>query len=400
MYLSKEDQDFVDKIAHFIDENYPESLRRKQKMRQAFDQSDYKLWHGILAKKGWGAVHWPKAYGGTDWSEWQHYLFFSTLARHDALQVLPFGINMLAPLLMAYGTEEQKAYFLPKIINAEHIWCQGYSEPNAGSDLASLRMKATREGDEYVLNGAKIWTTLAHVADWMFCLVRTTSDGKPQAGISFILVDMKSPGVTVTPIITADRAHEVNQVVFDQVRVPVSNIVGKENQGWECAKYLLMFERSSFGANLAWLEVIVEQMQASIKDAMREHESSKSRVQNYYLISLMQAVLEVKTDLLATSLMMERTVCHDDKMHARKIASLLKVLVSRNIQQVTDLHLKWYQELAMINGANLPHDFFTDACANTANTLGNRYLNHRKESIYAGSNEIQYNVIAKLLLGL
>lgn len=400
MRLSTEDQAFVNEITEFIEKNYPDSLRYKQMTRQVFDQSDYKLWHGVLAKQGWGAVHWPKAHGGTDWNEWQHYLFFSTLARHDALQILPFGINMLAPLLMAYGTEEQKALFLPKIINAEHIWCQGYSEPNSGSDLASLRMKATRDGDHYVLNGAKVWTTLAQVADWMFCLVRTSSEGKPQAGISFILVDMKTPGITVTPIITADRSHEVNQVVFDHVRVPASNLVGKENQGWECAKYLLMFERSSFGANLAWLEVIIDKMQHLIAEAMHTHDFPSTDHRHFYLVSLMQAVQEAKTDLLATSFTMKRAVCHPDKMHARKIASLLKVLVSKNIQQVTDLHLKLYQELAMINGANLVFDFFDDAYANTANTLGNCYLNHRKESIYAGSNEIQYNVIAKLLLGL
>lgn len=393
--LPQERAEFVDKIASFVDEKYPKKLREKQHNRQDFDQSDYKLWHGILAKSGWGAVHWPEKHGGTGWDEWNNYLFFSTLVKKDAHQILPFGINMLAPLLMAFGTDEQKKLFLPKIKSGEQIWCQGYSEPNSGSDLASLKMSAVRKGDVYVLNGTKIWTTLAQFADWIFCLVRTDKDCKPQAGISFILVDMKSPGITVTPIITADRSHEVNQVIFDNVEVPVANLVGEENKGWDCAKYLLMFERSSFGANIAWLENTLENMKLYVVKAKPTQSQSID-----YLQVLSAEIIKTEADLLAAKMTMLRAITNPDGMYARKISSLLKVLVSRQIQAVTNLHLKLYQEYSVVNGASLSPDFFLGAHENMANLLGNKYLNHRKESIYAGSNEIQYNVIAKMILGL
>ena len=393
--LSKEREAFVEKVATFVDKNYPKKLRDKQKNRQEFTREDYKLWHGILDDAGWGAVHWPKEYGGTGWDELDNYLFFSTLVKKNAHQILPFGINMLAPLLMAFGTDTQKEFFLPKIKNADHIWCQGYSEPNAGSDLASLKMSAVKDGDAYILNGSKIWTTLAQHADWIFCLVRTNKDSKPQAGISFILVDMKSPGITITPIITADRSHEVNQVIFDNVKVSADNLIGEENKGWDYAKYLLMFERSSFGANIAWLENVIENMKGAIKKA-----STLTKNDQTYLDVLKMKVIQTEADLLAAKFTMIRAITHADKMHARKIASLLKVLVSRQIQAVTDLHLKLYQEFSVVNGAELSPNYFDNAFENQANLLGNQYLNHRKETIYAGSNEIQYNVIAKMILGL
>ncbi|MAV28229.1 MAG: pimeloyl-CoA dehydrogenase large subunit [Legionellales bacterium] len=386
---------FVAQISEFVDKKYPASLRKKQENRQDFTKSDYKRWHGILAKAGWGACHWPVEHGGTGWDEWNNYLFYSTLVAKNAHQVLPFGINMLAPLLMAFGTPEQKEIFLPKIRTGEQIWCQGYSEPNAGSDLASLQMRAERHGDHYLLNGTKMWTTLAHVADWIFCLVRTRKDGKPQTGISFILVDLSTPGITINPIITADRAHEVNTVIFENVKVPVSHLVGEENKGWDCAKYLLMFERSSFGANIAMLEGILADMKSSICELL-----AVDRSRTAFYETLMAHCLRVESDLLAAKLTMLRALTDPDAMHARKIASLLKVLVSRSIQSVTDCHLKLYQELSLVNGASLSPTFFLGAQENFATLLANRYLNHRKESIYAGSNEIQYNVIAKMILGL
>ena len=393
--LPKDRAAFVAEVSDFVDKHYPKSLRQKQFNRQEFTQADYKKWHGILAKAGWGACHWPVEYGGTGWDEWNNYLFYSTLVKKNAHQILPFGINMLAPLLMRFGTDEQKKFFLPKIKTAEHIWCQGYSEPNSGSDLASLKMSAVKKGDHYILNGTKIWTTLAQVADWIFCLVRTDKDCKPQAGISFILVDMKSPGIKVEPIITADRSHEVNQVVFEDVKVPVKHLVGAENKGWDCAKYLLMFERSSFGASTAMLENIVADMKKHILEVSSSHKDGTQ-----YMSSLMAEVIRVEADLIAAKYTMLRAITHTDSMYARKISSLLKVLISRQIQEVTNCHMKLYQELSVVNGASLSPTFFTGEHENVANLLANRYLNHRKESIYAGSNEIQYNVIAKLILGL
>ena len=393
--LPKERAEFVKEVSDFVDHHYPKSLRNKQQNRKDFSRADYKRWHGILDKAGWGACHWPVAYGGTGWDEWNNYLFYSTLVQKNAHQILPFGINMLAPLLMAFGTDWQKSYFLPRIRSGQQIWCQGYSEPNAGSDLASLQMRAVRHGDHYVLNGTKIWTTLAHVADWIFCLVRTKKDGKRQAGISFVLVDMSSPGVNVHPIITADRSHEVNSVTFDNVKVPVTHLVGEENKGWDCAKYLLMFERSSFGANIAMLENILDDMQRFLCDVCQQQPSQRS-----YGDALIAQCVATKAELMATKMTMLRAITHRDPMYSRKIASLLKVLVSRSIQSVTDCHMKLYQELSVVNGASLGPTFFIGAHENMATLLANKYLNHRKESIYAGSNEIQYNVIAKLILGL
>ena len=391
--LPKSRQEFVNEVCDFVDQHYPKTLREKQKNRIEFDRDDYKLWHGILDQSGWGAVHWPKEHGGTGWDEWNNYLFFSTLVHKNAHQILPFGINMLAPLLMTFGTDKQKKYFLPKIKSGQQIWCQGYSEPNAGSDLASLKMRAEKQGKYYVVNGIKLWTTLAQHADWIFCLVRTQKTEKPQAGISFILIDLNTPGITISPVITADRSHEVNQIIFDNVKVPVDNLVGQENKGWDCAKYLLMFERSSFGANIAWLENVLLSMQKHIQMLKQNNDVS-------YLDRLQHDIFTAEADLLATKCTIIRAVTHPDAMYARKISSLLKVLVSRQIQAVTNLHMKLFQELAMVNGAGMPYDFFTGIHENQANLSANVYLNHRKESIYAGSNEIQYNVIAKMILGL
>ena len=242
--FSPEDAAFREEVRRFIDENYPENLKGKLDEGEEWSKEDYLSWHRILGRKGWVAPAWPTEYGGPGWSATQRYIFSEELARADTVPILPFGISMVAPVIYTFGTPEQKARFLPRILSGEDWWCQGYSEPGAGSDLASLRTKAERDGDHYVVNGQKTWTTLAQHADWGFFLVRTDASVKAQEGISFLLIDMKTPGITVRPIITLGGEHEVNEVWLENVRVPVENRVHEENNGWTCSKFLLAHERT------------------------------------------------------------------------------------------------------------------------------------------------------------
>ena len=236
-----------------------------------FVEKDIALqWQAILVEKGWAVPQWPVEYGGTDWTPAQKYIFSKECYHAGAPMLIPLGLLMLAPVIMAFGTEQQKAEYLPKILHGEHYWCQGYSEPGAGSDLASLKLKAEADGDHYIVNGSKIWTTHAHVADHIFCLVRTDNSGKPQHGISFLLIDMDSPGVTVEPIITMAGDHEVNQVFFDNVRVPMANRIGEENKGWSYAKYLLEFERGG-GFSAHRIRHELDHLRQLMRDARRDN---------------------------------------------------------------------------------------------------------------------------------
>ncbi|MGH6991924.1 MAG: acyl-CoA dehydrogenase family protein, partial [Caulobacteraceae bacterium] len=247
--FSPEDLAFREEARAFLAENYPKALREKQGGEAALTREDYFSWHRILAKKGWAVPSWPAEWGGTGWTPTQKYIWSEEQAKADTIGIIPFGVAMLGPVIYTFGTEEQKERFLPGIRDGLVWWCQGYSEPGAGSDLARLQTRAERiKGDDgkeyYLVNGQKTWTTLAQFADWGFFLVRTDPNAKPQAGISFLLIDMKSPGITVRPIITLDGCHEVNDVFLDNVKVPVENRIFHENQGWTCAKALLQHERS------------------------------------------------------------------------------------------------------------------------------------------------------------
>ncbi len=248
--FSPEDLAFRDEVRAFIASDYPAEIRAKQDAGIELDNHDLLAWHRIMAKKGWVAPGWPVEYGGPGLSDVQKYLLAEELASADTAPILPFGLKMVAPVIYTFGTPEQKARWLPPTLAGDIWWCQGYSEPGAGSDLASLTTRAVREGDHYVVNGQKTWTTLAQYADWGFFLVRTDPTAKPQMGISFLLIDMKSPGVTVRPIITMDGRHEVNEVWLEDVRVPVENRIHNENEGWTCAKFLLAHERTNI-ANVA-----------------------------------------------------------------------------------------------------------------------------------------------------
>ena len=243
--FSPQEEAFRQEVRDFIAEAKPELPKNLGAPEQArLPKDDYMVWHKLLYRKGWVAPSWPKQYGGVEWSVTQRYIFSTETARAGMPTTLPFGLGMVGPVIIAFGNEAQKKKFLPRILSGEDWWCQGYSEPGAGSDLASLRCRAVREGDHYVVNGQKTWTTLAQYADWIFCLVRTDTNVKPQEGISFLLIDMKSPGITIKPIIVLDGAREVNEVFFDDVKVPVENLVGEENKGWTYAKFLLEHERA------------------------------------------------------------------------------------------------------------------------------------------------------------
>ena len=354
----------------------PELARAGRRATSVFSHPDHSIpWQQILTAKGWGAMDWPVEYGGTGWSAMQKYIFAAECARAGAPSLLPQGLKMVAPVLMHYGSDEQKAFFLPKILSGEHYWCQGFSEPGSGSDLASLKLKAERDGDHYVLNGSKIWTTHAHFANWMFALVRTSSEGKPQAGISFLLIDMATPGLKVDPIISLAGEHELNQVFFDNVRVPIANRLGEENDGWSVAKYLLTFERGGryapgLFAHLAKLEV------EALDDPVLQERLRREAV----TLEALEA-LELKSIAAIEA---------GENAKAALYASVLKVQGTEAAQRIDVLAC----EIAGPAGWAVADGQSPDLLA----TALPRYLNGRAATIYAGSNEIQRDLIARAVL--
>ena len=393
--FSAEDLAFRDEVRAFIAESYPASLRGKQDEGDELAKEDFLSWHQVLAKKGWVAPAWPVEYGGTGWSSTQRYIWSEETARADCIRLMPFGLAMVGPVIYTFGTPEQKAHFLPRILSGEDWWCQGYSEPGAGSDLASLRTKAVRDGDDYLVTGQKTWTTMAQHADWGFFLVRTDNDVKMQEGISFLLIDMKSPGIEVRPIITLGGEHEVNEVWLDNVRVPISNRVYEENKGWTCAKFLLAHERVGI-AGVASSKRGVEKLKAV---AMTEMEGDRSLLANPFF---RRKVAELEIDLAALEYTELRTLAG---MAAGKNpgpeSSVLKIKGSEIQQRLTELTL----EMAGHYGAPYFRGFGEGDNEHPvgqewANRAAPTYFNARKTTIYGGSNEIQRNVIAKMVLGL
>ena len=353
-------------------------------------------WQRILAEKGWGAPNWPREYGGTGWTDEQYYIFERELALMDAPRIASFGLQMLGPTLIEFGTEEQKKRFLPGTLNGEILWCQGYSEPNSGSDLASLRTRAVREGDSYVLNGSKIWTTDAHHADWMFGLFRTDTSGRKQEGISFMVLDMKSPGLTVRPIIMFEGTHEVNQVFFDNVRVPADQRVGEEGKGWGIAKFLLGLER--FGtaevsrtlASIARLKRLAARVPAGEGMLLDDPDFSAQ---------LADAEIELRA-LELTELRFLFAPGGADALGAE--ASMLKIRGTEIQQTVFGLTVEalglYAQAAPGADTGGMPAEIAADIARGGG--ASRVHFNFRKTSIYAGSNEIQKNIIAKAVLGL
>lgn len=344
-----------------------------------------KSWHKALHDKGWIAPAWPVEHGGTGWDEMQRYIFSSECAAAGAPLLPAFGLRMIGPVLMRFGRPDQQAFYLPRILSGEDFWCQGYSEPGSGSDLASLQCKAVRQGDHYVVNGTKIWTTFAHFANRIFCLVRTDNSGRPQEGITFLLIDMDTPGVRVRPIITMAGDHEVNQVFFDDVRVPVSHRVGEEGQGWAVAKYLLEFERGN--AYAAALRVAL----AGVRRHAPDDPAFRAKL------------AETEVELAALEFTEHRIMSAlANGQNPGPASSLLKCRGTEMSQRVTELALEAAAAYAAPDqkDARLPGANVAPIGPDWAVTASPKYLNTRASSIYGGSNEVQRNIMAKLVLGL
>ena len=397
--FSAEDTAFRKEVHTFIAENYPAALRAKQQNEEALTKEDYFSWHRVLAKKGWSAPAWPKEWGGTDWTPTQKYIWSEELAKAEALPVLPFGVTMVAPVIYTFGTEEQKARFLPGIRDGIEWWCQGYSEPGAGSDLASLKCKAERftadDGKEYYLvNGQKTWTTLAQHADWGFFLVRTDPTAKPQAGISFLLIDMKSPGISVRPIITLEGGHEVNDVFLDNVKVPVENRIYHENQGWTCAKSLLLHERSGI-AGVARSKRGLERLREMARSELAD-DTGPLLADPFFK----RKVAELEIDLTALEYTELRTLAGESAGKGPgPESSILKIKGTEIQQRLTELTLEAAGHYGAPYLRNAPHNLGAVG-PDDAHGVAGAYFNVRKTSIYGGSNEIQRNIIAKVVLGI
>jgi len=395
---TSEETAFRDDVRRFIEASFPERLRGEGRPSPHGSREDFLAWHRILGAKGWSVPAWPIEYGGTGWSPTQRYIWLEETARAGTTMLLPFSVAMVGPVIYTFGTEAQKQRFLPGIRSGEVWWCQGYSEPGAGSDLAGLKTRAVREGDSYVVNGQKTWITLAQFADWGFFLVRTDPDApKPQQGISFLLIDMKSPGVTVRPITLIDGDLEVNDIFLDNVKVPVENLVGVENEGWTCAKFLLAHERSGI-ADVARSKMGVERLRkiagAEGGDGGRPLIEDRDFARKIGALAIDLAALEY-TELRVLA-------AEQAGKGPGAESSLLKIKGTEIQQRLTELALDAVAHYAApdartfpVSGPNTPA-----IGPDYAHQTTPAYLNTRKTSIYGGSNEIQRNIIAKAVLGL
>ena len=391
---SKDDLAFRDEVRAFLAEKLTKELSEKVRLGGDLTKNDMEGWHAILNAQGWLAPNWPKEHGGAEWNAVQRHIFDDECASSHAPRVVPFGLSMLAPVLQKFGNQLQKDHWLPRILSGEDWWCQGYSEPGAGSDLASLKTKAVREGDDYIVNGQKTWTTFGQHANMIFCLVRTDSKVKQQAGISFLLIDMNTPGIEVRPIILLDGSAEVNEVWFTDVKVPVKNLVGKENDGWTYAKYLLTHERT----NIAGVGFSTAGLAAVKRIAKAEMSGGKPLIQNPLFAA---RVAQVEIDLMAMNTTNLRIVSQAAAGGAPGVeASMLKVKGTIIRQEINDLARRAVGPYAMpfvseaVEGSNEPlpdpHD---------AGPVAAQYFNNRNISIFGGSNEIQRGIIAKVKMG-
>ena len=384
---------FQQEVRQFLKDNLPEHIvEATANNASVFVEKDVALeWQAILVEKGWAVPAWPVEHGGTDWTPAQKYIFSRECYHAGAPMLIPLGLLMLAPVIMAFGTEEQKQEYLPKILSGEHYWCQGYSEPGSGSDLASLKLKAESDGDDYIVNGSKSWTTHAHLADHIFCLVRTDNSGKPQQGISFLLIDMDAPGVTVEPIITMAGDHEVNQVFFDNVRVPKANRIGEENKGWSYAKYLLEFERGGgFSAHRIRHEI------GNLKGLI---DNEKADNPDFDLDGdVERRVARCEIDLKALEITELRILSDvSGGGNPGPESSVLKLATVALEQKVNELMVEvlGYKGFVMNpipGGYPVREDYKSSVVP--------RYLNNRAASIFGGSQEVQRNIISKMVLGL
>ena len=395
-----EDLAFRDTVRAFLNENLPRDLQQKVLNHKRLSKEDFVRWHKIVAKQGWVGTGWPIEYGGTGWTSVQRHIWEEECASAGTPSIMPFGVNMVAPVIMAFGNEAQKRYYLPRILNCDDWWCQGYSEPGSGSDLASLKTRAelvkSGQGDHYIVNGQKTWTTLAQHADRIFCLVRTNPAARKQEGISFLLIDMKTPGITVRPIIMLDEEHEVNEVFFDNVKVPVENLIGEENKGWTYAKYLLGHERTSIAA----VGRAKREMQF-LKRIANDHCKNGKPLLEDPVYATKVAGLEI--EIMALEMTALRVLSMESAGRGPgPEASMLKVKGTEVQQMLTELMVEAVGSYAMpfdpvyLEGKR-EHSIAQD---DDAAPLASYYFNYRKTSIYGGSNEIQKNIISQMILGL
>ncbi len=387
---------FRDEVRAFVRDKLPPQIARKVIEHKRLVKDDWVTWQKALYAQGWIAPGWPKEYGGTGWNPVQRHIFEEECAAAGGPRVIAFGVDMVGPVIIAFGHPWQKERYLPRILSSEDWWCQGYSEPGSGSDLASLKTRAERRGDHYIVNGQKTWTTLAQYADMMFCLVRTSTEGKKQNGISFLLIDMKTPGITVRPIITLDGEHEVNEVWLENVEVPVENLVGEEGRGWTYAKFLLSHERTGIAGvsrskrELAFLKHI----------AAEQTQGGRPLIENP---RFRDKISRVEIDLMALEITVLRVLAADRQGRPPgPEASILKIKGTEIQQALTELMMEAVGPWA------LPHlpDSWGDHWLGErvgpeyAAPLAAQYLNFRKVSIYGGSNEIQRNIVSQMILGL
>jgi alkylation response protein AidB-like acyl-CoA dehydrogenase len=387
---------FRETVRQFLRQKLPAAIRDDVLAFKHLAKEQYVSWQRILAAQGWGAPGWPKEYGGTGWSAVRRSIFEDESYNAGAPRQMPFGLSMIGPVLMKFGTPVQRARFLPRIITMDDWWCQGYSEPGAGSDLASLKTTARRDGGDYVINGQKTWTTLAQFADWMFCLVRTNGEGKPQEGISFVLIDMRTPGVRVRPIRTLDLGSDVNEVFFDEVRIPIDNLVGDENRGWTIAKYLLGHERT----NIAGIGMC-KRLLASLKDyARRQPKHGRPLLDD---VRFRDRIVKLEIELKSHEWSVMRLVSLEQTGQPIGIeASMLKIRGSEIQQDLSELLMESAGPYALpFVAAALESGFVGITAAGThLNSVAAQYFDMRKVSIYGGTNEVQKNLIAKSVLGL
>jgi alkylation response protein AidB-like acyl-CoA dehydrogenase len=391
--FTAQEKAFREEVRTFLAQNLSPDLSAKVRAGEHLTKAEMEGWHAKLHERGWLANHWPEEWGGPGWNAFEKFIFENECALAHAPRIVPFGVSMLGPVLMKYGSEAQKAYWLPRILDGSDWWCQGYSEPGSGSDLASVKTSAVRDGDHYLVNGQKTWTTLGQYANMIFCLVRTDRQAKSQSGISFLLIDMHSPGIEIRPIITLDGAHEVNEVFFTDVKVPVANLVGEENKGWTYAKYLLTYERTNIAgvgfsvAGLEKLKVVADRVQCNGKPLSRDP-----------LFAARMAKVEIDLEnMKTTNLRVIAAVAGGGAPGAE--SSMLKIRGTEIRQEILALTRRAMGPYAAsylheTNGKEAPLGDEDSVKAASA------YFNNRKLSIFGGSNEIQKNIISKMILGL
>jgi alkylation response protein AidB-like acyl-CoA dehydrogenase len=396
-----EEESFRAEVRAFLSAELPADIRAKVNLGRRLRKDDLVRWQKILYQRGWGAGMWPTRFGGAGWSVVQQHIFDEEGAAIGAPPQIPFSLRMVAPVLMTYGNGAQQQYYLPRIISGQDWWCQGYSEPGSGSDLASLRTSAVRQADHYLVNGQKTWNTLGQYADWIFCLVRTSSEARPQQGISFLLIDMKTPGVSVRPIITVEGEHEINDIFFENVKVPVQNLVGEENSGWTYAKFLLGHERT----NNAGIGNCKRGLKRLKKIAATQTMNGRPFIEDS---RFRDRIAQLELELMALEITNLRVLSAEASASRAPgpQASILKIKGSEIIQQIAELQMHALGPDALLcipESLELdwsPPPLLAEHYPDYAPALSGQYFNQRKTTIYAGSTEIQKNIISKLILGL